>query len=900
MKNHSLHSVSIFTILIPALLIVILLGIIFLPSSDASGQSVDEGWSPPVNLSQSGGAGSPVMVVDETGMAHVFWLDEYAGYFYRSGDGETWGSRTRVDPPFDPYSPSLALGSNNRVHAFWIDEDNDLYWSRASVDELSSSSAWESPLLMASFVVDFSVEVDALNGIHVSFIYNEDDEGLAAGVGYLSSSNNGSSWSEPESLFQSPYIRGLASANANIDMASTELGEGVWVYAGWDNPVRKQISLARSLNGGSTWEDPIMIDGPDVGDVNTIPYNLRVKASEERSLVVWLRRGVGGNCSLHYRWSEDAGNNWSERQQMMAEYQGCPVDVHFIPGGDNLFLLQVGYMDRIYLLVWDGIQWSIPQQQSIIAGFEDPETLNLVNLECPINRYVVTTQELFFVGCDSGEGKDIWFTRRELGDTSAWYPGLTLWDKPIILYSSLDEINNTISIASPGNLLNVFWSQGEGGTVPSASRIYNLLWNGERWFLPSSVLSSEEGNAWDPAAVIDPEGRVFVVWSGGDSGEIHFSWAAAEQTYRSSDWTNPMQIPSPVAAGSSPDIYIHGMDRLSVAYAVPLNETRGVYLVSSENAGGTWSDPQQVYNAVENGWDMVDEPKLTVSMDGTFHILFTRFSLPGGRGPLSLHYTRSLDGGITWSEPETVAEQQISWSQISTGESDLMHRMWKGIDSASNRPVVYHQYSLDNGANWSSMQVVSPLQLLGPVDLVVDSAGRLHLIMSVTHANGEIGLEYWIWSGDRWTADQGVMLEERGNIAVDSLTASITSSGRLGVLYSGTIMENVMDTLETADRYPIGTQILAYTSRDLDLLAAILPPIPELPPLPTQTAESVLLESTELTPTIDLPVPAEEESLTPLDGSADNTWTGLVLGAGLAVILVSVAFGINAKKMGRR
>jgi hypothetical protein len=898
MKSHCLHTARISTFLVPTLLVVILLGFIFLPSSDASGQSIDEGWSPPINLSQSGGAGSPVMFVDEAGTAHVFWLDEYAGYFYRSGDGETWGPRTRVDPPFDPYSPSLVRGSNNRVHAFWIDEDHDLYWSRAVADELSRSE-WVTPYLMASSVVDFSVEVDEQNGIHVSYVYNEDEEGLAAGVGYLRSSDNGTSWSEPASLFLSPYIRGLASANANIDMASTELGEGLWIYAGWDNPVRKQISLSRSLNGGSTWEEPIMIDGPDVGDVNTIPYNLRVKASEERALVVWLRRGAGGNCSLHYRWSEDAGNNWSERQQMMAEYQGCPVDIHFIPAEDNLFLLKVAYMDRIYLLVWDGIQWSIPQQQSVIVGFEDPETLNLVNLECPTHEYVVTTQELFFVGCDSGEGKDIWFTRRELGDTSAWYPGLTLWDKPIILYNSLDEINNPISIASSGNLLNIFWSQDEVSGA-NASSIYNLLWNGERWFLPSSVLSSEEGNAWDPAVVIDPEGRLFVVWSGGDSGEIHFSWAAADQTYRSSDWTYPMQLPSPVAAGSSPDIYIHGMDRLSVAYAVPLNETRGVYLVSSENAGDTWSDPKQVFNAIENGWDMVDEPKLTVSMDGTFHILFTRFSLPGGRGPLSLHYARSVDGGTTWTEPVTVAEQQIYWSQISTGESDLIHRMWQGLDSASNRPVVYHQYSLDNGANWSSIEVLSTLQLMGPVDLVVDSAGRLHLIMSVTHSTGEIGLEYWVWSGDRWTADQGLILAERETISVDSLTASVTSSGRLGVVYSGAILLTVSDPLGATESNLLGTHILAYTSRDLDLLAAILPPIPELPRSPTQTAESAPLESPELTTTIDLLAPAEEEPPTPLNGSADNTWMGLVLGAGLAVVLVAVAFGINAKKMGRR
>jgi hypothetical protein len=77
----------------------------------------------PVNLSQSGGATSPSWLSTIPGRSHVFWLDEYAGYFYRSGDGETWSGQVRVDPPFDPYSPTLILGRNNRVHAFWIDEE---------------------------------------------------------------------------------------------------------------------------------------------------------------------------------------------------------------------------------------------------------------------------------------------------------------------------------------------------------------------------------------------------------------------------------------------------------------------------------------------------------------------------------------------------------------------------------------------------------------------------------------------------------------------------------------------------------------------------------------------------------------------------------------------------------
>jgi hypothetical protein len=902
MNNHSLQSVSISTFLVPTLLAVILLGIIFLPSSDASGQSIDEGWSPPINLSQSGGASSPIMVVDEAGTAHVFWLDEYAGYFYRSGDGETWGSRTRVDPPFDPYSPSLVLGSNNRVHTFWIDEDNDLYWSRASVDELSNSSAWETPLLLASFVVDFSVEVDAQNGIHVSYIYNEDEDGLAAGAGYLSSSNNGSSWSEPASLFQSPYIRGLASANANIDMASTELGEGLWVYAGWDNPVRKQISLARSLNGGSTWEDPLMIDGPEFGSSSVIPYNLRIAASDEKALLVWLKGQPGARCTIHYKWSEDGGNSWSDRLRMLEEALGCPSDLDFIPVGSDFFLLQVTFPDLVYLLAWDGSQWSEPQLQRSIIEFEDPETYNLLDFSCRQYGTGGPEDKLYLVGCDLTGANDIWLTSRGIGDTTVWYPLPGIWSKPIRLAAVTEEIMDPLIIAGPESLLHAFWaSTGEGPAAAKgvSSIYYARLFEGA-WSRPAVVLNSLEGSARFPDVALDQSGRLFTIWSGGDSGVVQMSWAGANQAYRPSDWTLPRQLPAPVAAGSSPDMHAFGTDRLFVVYAVPLNEDRGVYFVSSEDAGNTWSEPNQVVNAVNFGWDMVNQPKLTVSLDGTIHVLFTRFSLPGGRGPLSLHYTRSVDGGITWVEPSTVAEQFIYWSRIVTGNDNLIHRIWQGIDSASNRPVVYHQYSRDNGSSWSSTDVISPLQLLGPVDLVVDSVGRLHLVMSVTHSTGEVGLEHWIWSGDRWSVDQGMKLDDGEVISIDALSASISPSDRLAVLYSVASLPDLQYSLVDTGTNPGRTNFVAYTGRDLDLLAAIMAPLPELPLPPTGTTEPELLITPVLTPTMDLPAPTAEEPQDAAGASADNTWTGLVLGAGLAVVLVAVAFGINAKKMGRR
>jgi hypothetical protein len=695
-------------------------------------------------------------------------------------------------------------------------------------------------------------------------------------------------------------MRSLLQTNANIDMASTVLGEGLWVYAGWDNPVRKQISLARSLNGGSTWEDPIMIDGPEIGSPNVIPYNLRVAASGEKALLVWLKGQPGAYCTMHYKWSGDGGNSWSERFDMLESVQGCPSDLDFISLGSDLFVLQVTVTGSVYLLAWDGSTWSEPQLQKSINEFEDPETYNLLDFSC--HQYGTDPQKkiLYLVGCNLTGVKDIWLTAREMGDTDAWFPLPGLWSDPITLASGTGEIKNPILVASPDTLLLAFWTgTGEGPISTGISSIYNARRFGGIWSQPSIVLNSLEGNARELDVTWDQSGRIFSVWSGGDSGEVQISRAGVNQAYRSSDWTSPDLLPSLVPAGSSPDIYSAGLNRLLVVYAVPLNEARGIYLVSSDDAGNNWSESKQVFNAVEYGWDSVSHPKITVSEDGTLHVLFTRFTLPGGSGPLSLHYIRSTDGGITWSQPEVVAEQHLYWSRLVLGNDSLIHRLWQGMDTGSNRLMVYHQYSLDAGNTWSSTEVISPLQL-NSVDLDVDSVGRLHLVMSVTHSPGEISLEHWIWSGDRWTVDQGLKLEEMSIFTVDSLSTSVTPAGYLGVLYSGTLLPEFQYTSQDLGSTSVGKNFVAYTGRDLDILTAIMAPIPESSPSPIQTAEPVILVTPEINPSTYVTVPLEGELPKPMDTSTKNSWTGVILGAGLAVVLVAVAFGINAKKMGRR
>jgi hypothetical protein len=68
------------------LLIRMLIGMFFLIGLgsiwvfNTSAQSNDEGWSTPINLSNSGSTTNPQLVVDSNGTFHVYRIDEFDDY----------------------------------------------------------------------------------------------------------------------------------------------------------------------------------------------------------------------------------------------------------------------------------------------------------------------------------------------------------------------------------------------------------------------------------------------------------------------------------------------------------------------------------------------------------------------------------------------------------------------------------------------------------------------------------------------------------------------------------------------------------------------------------------------------------------------------------------------------
>jgi len=183
--------------------LVIGLVLVGLASGQATAQVADGAWTLPVNLSQSGLTTSPALVVDESGVTHVFWLDQLEGVVYTRESGEQWDIPLKVDPPFETdtseetednagnkggsssgkdsentsasgeqnlsvdtpfvmFAPSLVADQAGQIHAFWINAENELFYSSVVTEDLANNG-WSTAVNLAETVQDFDVFIDSFN-----------------------------------------------------------------------------------------------------------------------------------------------------------------------------------------------------------------------------------------------------------------------------------------------------------------------------------------------------------------------------------------------------------------------------------------------------------------------------------------------------------------------------------------------------------------------------------------------------------------------------------------------------------------------------------------------------------------------------------------------------------------
>jgi hypothetical protein len=868
---------------------------IFIAASgqEAAAQVSEEGWVEPINLSHSGGTTNPQMVIDSYGKIHVIWEDLFEGYFYTFHEVNTWSSPVRVIFPFDGFQPLLLAGQDELIHAFWIDEEERLQHSQVSADLFDDEEAWQSPEVVGASAVNFDALIDTDNKVHVVYVRPLQTTSSPAGIYYKNTADGGENWSSAENLYSSSYMRGVSSDTSHISISSTASGSETKIFVAWDNRSRRQVFLTHSNDGGEEWNEPQVIDHPRVETGAGQPLNILVSSQGENVLLIWQIGISEMSCSQYYMFSNDGGRSWSERLPLPSPLPACPKeqDLLHVKQGINLLLAEGDWQG--YIQAWNGQEWSDGSSQSLISTFEDPDVFESVALQCRQSAYHSIYDRLFIVGCDPTGGGDIWISSLFIGDVDHWYPEPSVWSPPQAIRSSENNLSSLVMAGGNEDSVHVIWVENVSantGLNPSNELMYSRLYGGN-WTRPTAIPVLSGVNPASPTITIDYLGRLLMAWEDNHNGKIYFQWSNASHANRPTSWTTVVEIPSIYLRASSPHIIAGADGYIYVIYAVSLNEERGIYLTRSHDRGESWSQPVLVFDAVAAGWEKVDSPRLTIDHTGTLHTLFVRNSLPGGRGPLELYYSRSTDGGENWSIGEPVVEKPVLWSRIVSAGDRGLHRTWLEVEAG--RRQVYHQYSMDSGKTWSRAEVLSNQANEGVIpDLVVDSANRLHMLKASRDIFGVLSLYHWQWDGVFWYANENISLNEFRDQLVTGFYSAMTPSGTIKAVFSTTNSDKSQPLVSLSSIF--------FTSRSIDIPDTLLEPVSVPQSQVDSTPEPNQISTPSLTPTIDLSVFQGNSELLTDTGQARSGLFGLLIGGTLATVIVGVAFVVGIRIVKRR
>jgi hypothetical protein len=878
------------------------------------------GWREPLNLSQAGAAVAPQLLVVADGYL-LLWQDTVEGFVYaRYRQGE-WSRPVAAEFPFGTrrdwpdlpaasptplFTPLLVAGPGEVIHAWWIDdasegEERKLFYSSVAAGAFGDLPAWSARQQVATGVMQMAAAVDEAGQLHLAYLQTTS----AAGVYYSRLSADGASWSEPLLLHSSTYFRQLDETNANVQVAAG----GNTIYVAWDDWPRGRVMLARSADGGLNWLEAEEVDSRSAGDSGSVadPQMVRLVAGDDNLYLTWQAGYGTGSCAEYYRWSAGGGQSWQGDGVVVDE---CLPNVALTNSDNGPLLLGLGPA-AAHLYLWHDGRWIEPADTLPLAGLVNEETFRPVTFDCGLAAAVAGDQ-LVVAACGRDVGQDVWLSG---GDLTSLRQGLAVtpvWNAPVVVNEVAAGEETAGSVLSPvlvpghDGRRHAFWSQatpGEDGLPAGTGReIYYAVWDGGHWSRPVLVVAVAEQKAAQPAAVVTANGRLLLLWSGGASGEIYFSWADEARATAAIEWAAPALLPAPLLAGSAPDVVVDGRSGVVYAtYAIPFNEGRGVYLVTSEDGGEHWSEARLVFDGVAAGWERVERPRLALSGPNQLHLLFEQRSLPDNLLASTLYYTHSSDGGATWDEPRAVENGTPQsgpavWGDLVAGSDRILHRAWQEQDSDGRNSHLWHQMSADNGATWGrAVHVGGFAGQSGPAALVTDGVGQFYLLAFAADGQ-QVTLAQWQWLQEleRWEVMESLALEEVfAGIQPAELAATIapvtaeddTPTGELVALFSGGEGETDTPWLLSTGR------LLALAT-----LPATPLPTPTLTPPPAATVTATPLPLPAATPSFPKEDSGREFSLDFLPVPGGNlTLLGALLAIVPAVLIVILVVAVYAR-----
>lgn len=850
-------------------------------------------WTVPVNISKSGAASQPAIVVAPNGKLHALWWDTYEGEQYAqttSVTGTTWsrpiaapqiaGERTimtntrtgkatvRLSPPV---GMRLLSDSGGSVLAFWRDVDNQLAYI------LNPGTGWGNAIILADSALSMDAVTDVKGTVHLVYVRSLNTSGNPSGI-YYRTTTGGIGWSVPVLVFASTYFR-----NAKPDQIYTSVaGDGRGsVLVTWDDQELRQSLYSRSADGGRTWSNP----QPVSNNPSASMTQARVLSTAQGDFIFLGQIAGADGCGLSQRRSTDGGQTWSAPERVLTSLTRCTSDWSFsLDSEGRLWLIGEPQTDTGILAAWDGRAWSKPTE--VRLGVRDAVKGNDFTLGCL--TMALAGKYMGVIGCDAAN--DVWTARSAVGLGDLTSALKTVWSPLETMSDRKSQAGLPALSADTQGKVYALWSQAADGEL--GTDLYAAVWESNTWSRAARVLGStnvltetavgnQAAKAEQPSVATDNQSRLHAVWSGGLNGQILYSWTYVRDAMSAQAWTQPIALPAPSAVASWPNIVADPRgDVLHVIYAVPFNEGRGIYYVRSNDDGSTWLKPVLVFDAVAIKWDSVDKPQLALDAQrNVLHAVWLRTRLPDGAGAQAVAYSRSTDGGQSWSTPVTVAEGATDWPRVAVSGEGQVQIVWNQAPTQGGRKdfvqptEIWSQFSPDGGGRWAAPALVPGLDdVSGPVSLSAYGARSFHIVGVGKGSGGESALLYNLWDGGAWGEREIFGLGQNATLGNASAALVLPGTSRLVVAIRSWVIEQ-----DGVGRFEVMT-----TDRTVAAATAAAP-APTFTPLPTFTPTPTLIPQPTATSRPRLPTP---EAVAAAPSQQTSSTAPLIIGGLLTVAIV--------------
>lgn len=289
--------------------------------------------------------------------------------------------------------------------------------------------------------------------------------------------------------------------------------------------------------------------------------------------------------------------------------------------------------------------------------------------------------------------------------------------------------------------VHVIWtgsSPAEEQTRGEESSLYYARYDGNDWSEPRDVIVGPGSRVEYPSLTVDHRGALHLTWL--SDGRLYYSSAVVAAADSARDWRVPTPLELDHAVPQFP-VQIQA-DAHDILHAVACSNAQTIYYLRSADSGASWLR----HVVVDGGLNyQVTEPQLIIDANETFQIVWSTYAL-GGWPPNGVEYSRSIDGGESWSKPLRLSQEgQFAKASIIEREPSELHVVWSGTDALRGR---YHTWSQDAGETWSPIASIDgfPYTLGGTLQgLAVDAARGLHLVAGIEQVRASD------WLGHDWT-----------------------------------------------------------------------------------------------------------------------------------------------------